>query len=99
LESVYYTLLRDSGVEIVSAKAYLKEAHTVGFSEGNAVTAERILIATGGIPFIPEFSGNNLAIVSDHAFDLPEQPAHIVIQGGGYIAWQPFSFGLLNEPR
>ncbi|MEQ9209540.1 MAG: FAD-dependent oxidoreductase, partial [Pseudomonadales bacterium] len=49
-------------------------------------SAERILIATGGRPFIPDFPGSDLAISSDEAFHLKTFPQSILIVGGGFIA-------------
>ena len=54
--------------------------------EDRTVTAERILVATGGHPFIPEIPGAGLAITSNEAFHLAELPEKIVIVGAGYIA-------------
>ena len=51
------------------------------------VTAEKILIATGGRPYRPDdMAGVELGITSEEAFHLPELPKRIVIAGGGYIA-------------
>ncbi len=50
------------------------------------LTAETILIATGGRPFVPEVPGAELGIVSDAVFSLPDLPARVAIIGGGYIA-------------
>jgi glutathione reductase (NADPH) len=53
---------------------------------GQRVTAERIVLATGGRPARPEFPGAAHTIVSDGAFFLPDLPRRIVVLGGGYIA-------------
>jgi glutathione reductase (NADPH) len=51
------------------------------------VTAECILIATGGRPWMPEsLPGIEHVISSEGAFHLPELPKRILIAGGGYIA-------------
>ena len=51
------------------------------------VTAETILIATGGRPQSASgAAGPRTAITSNDAFHLPELPKAIVIAGGGYIA-------------
>ena len=50
------------------------------------VTAERILVAVGGWPFVPELPGIEHAITSNEAFFLPELPKRVVVVGGGYIA-------------
>ena len=50
------------------------------------VTAERILVATGGWPHVPEFPGREHVITSNEAFYLDEFPERVVVVGGGYIA-------------
>jgi len=51
------------------------------------ITAEHILIATGGYPLIPEGEGiAEHCITSDGFFALEEQPLKAVVVGGGYIA-------------
>jgi glutathione reductase (NADPH) len=49
-------------------------------------TAEKILIATGGWPHIPDFPGSEYVVSSNEIFDLDVFPQHLVIVGGGYIA-------------
>ncbi len=48
--------------------------------------AERILIASGGWPFIPEFPGSEHAISSNEVFYLETFPKRALVVGGGYIA-------------
>ena len=56
-------------------------------SENRAVTAERILIATGARPNPhAALPGHEHCMFSNEAFHLPELPRAIVIAGGGYIA-------------
>ena len=88
LNGIYIRNLQNSGVEIIQSRATLKDAHTVHLeAEGRDVTAERILIATGAWPFIPDdVPGAEHAITSNEAFHLEELPEHITIVGGGYIA-------------
>jgi glutathione reductase (NADPH) len=50
------------------------------------VTAEHILVATGGWPVVPDIPGKDLAITSNEAFYLEKLPEKILIVGGGYIA-------------
>src|SRR3546814_6105365 len=64
-------------------------------ADGTEVTAERILIATGGWPYVPEFPGSEHAITSNEVFHLDKLPKRIVIAGGGYIA-NEFA-GIFNE--
>jgi glutathione reductase (NADPH) len=65
----------------------LRDAHTLAVGEGT-VSAERIVIATGGHPLRPDFPGAEHAIVSDDAFHLRELPRRIVLLGGGYIGME-----------
>ena len=63
------------------------DAHTLkGVTSGKTWTAETILIAVGGRPWVPDIPGAEHAIVSDDAFELDALPQRICIIGGGYIA-------------
>lgn len=87
LNSIYIRNLERSGVTLVQSRAVVKDAHTIYLEdEKRTVTAQTILIATGGRPFVPEFPGSDLAITSNEAFHLEELPSSIVVVGGGYIA-------------
>ena len=94
LEGVYRKLLDGSNVEIMDARASLKDPHTVSLSTGVEVTAKHILVATGGRPVVPEMQGAELGITSNEIFQLKELPKSILIVGGGYIASE-FA-GILN---
>ena len=85
LEGVYRRILRDSGVETVDGRGVLADAHTVEVN-GKRMTAEKILIAVGGWPAIPDFPGREHVISSNEALDLPKRPQRVTIVGGGYIA-------------
>jgi glutathione reductase (NADPH) len=50
------------------------------------VSAEHILIATGGRPWVPGIPGAEHAITSDEVFHLDELPARVAVVGGGFIA-------------
>jgi len=93
LNGIYRRLLEDSGVQIVEGRARLRDRHTIEV-DGTVVTADRILVATGGRPFKSEIPGNELSITSDEVFHLDRQPERVVIAGGGYIAVE-FA-GILN---
>ena len=85
LESVYHKILSDAGVKELEGTGKLLDQHTVGMGS-SSITAEHILIATGGTPSIPNISGISAAITSDEALDLKKLPKKIVSIGGGYIA-------------
>ena len=50
------------------------------------LTAEHVVIAVGGRPFIPEVPGAGLGITSDGFFELAAQPKKIAIAGAGYTS-------------
>ena len=93
LNGIYRELLEGAGVRIMEGRARLRDRHTVDV-DGEVVTADRIVISTGGHPFKSEIPGNELSITSDEIFHLDRQPERIVIAGGGYIAVE-FA-GILN---
>lgn len=85
LNGIYRNLLVNSGVHLLEGHARLLGPQQVEVN-GQAYTAERILIATGGWPQIPAVPGREHAITSNEAFYLPELPKRVVVVGGGYIA-------------
>lgn len=88
LEGLYRRGLDTNGAEIIDSRAELVDAHTVRLvASGKTVTAERIVIATGGAPNPhAALPGHELCISSNEAFDLAKLPRSILIAGGGYIA-------------
>ncbi len=70
---------------MIDGRAVIVGPHTVSVGEQN-YTAEKILIATGGWPHIPDFPGSEYVVSSNEIFDLDVFPQHLVIVGGGYIA-------------
>ncbi len=85
LNQVYLSLLSESGVELYMHRGSFLDPHQVQLGD-ETVSAERILIATGGHPWVPEIPGIEHAITSDEAFFLPELPQRVAVVGGGYIA-------------
>ncbi len=85
LNDIYRGLLEGNGVRILEARARLLDAHRIAVG-GETVTAETVLIATGGRPVRVPVPGIEHAIVSDDAFYLPRRPDRVAIVGGGYIA-------------
>ncbi|AEF22384.1 glutathione-disulfide reductase [Pseudomonas fulva] len=85
LNGIYRKLLVGSGVTLVEGHARLLDEHRVEV-DGKTYSAERILIATGGWPHVPEIPGHEHAINSNQAFFLEELPKRILVVGGGYIA-------------
>ncbi|MEX2449453.1 MAG: glutathione-disulfide reductase [Rhodospirillales bacterium] len=85
LEGVYGRILRDNGVKIINGRGRLTDAHTVEVG-GKSYTGEKILVACGGWPSMPDIPGIEHVISSNEALDLMALPKRIVIVGGGYIA-------------
>jgi glutathione reductase (NADPH) len=85
LNGIYRNILESNNVTIHEARAVLKDAHTIEVG-GETVTAENILIATGGWPSVPDFPGREHVITSNDAFFLEDLPERTIIVGGGYIA-------------
>ncbi len=87
LEAAYQSNLVKAGVETIAERATIAAAHTIRLASGRQLSARRILVATGGRPFVPTtLKGSEHAITSDEAFDLKRLPARIAIAGAGYIA-------------
>lgn len=88
LEGLYRRGLETNQAEVIDSRAELVDAHTVRIvATGKTVTAERIVIATGGAPNPhAALPGHELCISSNEAFDLAALPRSILIAGGGYIA-------------
>ena len=85
LNGVYGGLLEGAGVDIVRGTARLVDRHRVAVGT-DTVSAENILIATGGWPYVPEFPGREHVITSNEMFFLPSLPQRAIVVGGGYIA-------------
>jgi len=85
LNGIYRSLLEGAGVEIMHGTAQLQDRHTI-VVDGRTVTAEHILIATGGWPHVPEFPGCEHVVTSNEMFYLPQFPRRMIVVGGGYVA-------------
>ena len=85
LNGIYRRMLGEAGVTLFDAHARFLDPHTLQVGD-KTVTAERIVIATGGYAAIqPPIEGMELGIMSDAAFALPALPRRMLIVGGGYI--------------
>jgi glutathione reductase (NADPH) len=85
LNDIYSRNLDRRGVTLIEGHARFVDAHTVDV-DGTAYVAERIVVATGGQPIVPDIPGAALGISSDGFFELAEQPKRVLIAGSGYIA-------------
>lgn len=85
LNGIYRNMLGNAGVNLIDGRARITGPHSVDVA-GKEYTAERILIATGGWPYVPEFPGSEHVISSNEVFYLDEFPKKAIVVGGGYIA-------------
>lgn len=86
LEIAYTNTLTTHDVAIFKERAELVGADKVRLASGKEITADKILIATGAHPIMPQVEGIEHAISSNEVFHLDQLPQRIVIAGGGYIA-------------
>ena len=88
LERIYHTNVEKAGAEVLMSRAVLEGPHEIRLTATDKrVTAETIIIATGGRPNPhPGLPGAEHCITSEEAFHLKRLPKSIVILGGGYIA-------------
>lgn len=88
LEGIYRRNVEGSGATILDTRAELVDRHTVRLvADGRIVSADQILIATGGRPSPhPALKGHEHCITSNEAFHLESLPQSIMVGGGGYIA-------------
>ena len=85
LNGIYQGMLDNAGVTHFDGRARIVDAHHISIND-QIVSTNKILIATGGWPTVPEFPGNELVITSNEAFFLEDLPRRTLVVGGGYIA-------------
>jgi len=86
LEGAYTETLTNHNVKIFHERATIADPNQVRLASGKVVSADKILIATGARPHMPNIDGIEHVISSNEVFHLEELPKRIVIAGGGYIA-------------
>ncbi len=86
LEAAYAETLTTHNVTILRERAVISTPNSVQLASGRTVSADKILIATGARPMMPEIEGIEHALNSNEVFHLENIPKRVVIAGGGYIA-------------
>jgi glutathione reductase (NADPH) len=89
LDKIYESGLASAGVTKLVGDGSFVDGHTVAITndgETQNVTADKILIAVGGRPMLPDIPGMEYAITSDGFFEMEELPSKAVVVGAGYIA-------------
>ena len=99
IHTSYDNVLAKNNVDVIRgfAKFVNKNTLEVTFADGTTeqVTADHILIATGGRPSIPAVKGAEYGIDSNGVFALTELPKRAAVVGAGYIAVE--LAGVLNS--
>eukprot|EP00954_Amorphochlora_amoebiformis_P002830 222008-Amorphochlora_amoeboformis.AAC.3 len=85
LNGIYERMLNNAGVDVVKGRATVKDAHTVAVGD-KTYSADKILVAVGGWPVMPDIEGKEHMITSNEIFYLKDAPKKAVIIGSGYIA-------------
>jgi glutathione reductase (NADPH) len=86
LEGAYTETLTNHDVTIFHERAVLTGPNALRLAGGKEIFADKILIATGARPQMPQLPGIELAISSNEVFHLEQLPRKVIIAGGGYIA-------------
>ena len=81
----YENNLAKNNVEVINGFAKFVDAKTVEVN-GEHITADHILIATGGRPVFPDIKGAEYGIDSDGFFALEHLPERVAVVGAGYVA-------------
>ena len=85
LNELYTRGLADAGVDVIHGYARFIDGRTLAVDD-RRLSAEHIVIATGGRPAVPPVTGAELGITSDGFFQLEAMPDRTVVVGAGYIA-------------
>jgi len=84
LNGIYEKNLNDSGVKLFTGHGKFVGPNKIQVGD-KTITADHILIATGGAPTIPKVPGAEHGISSDGFFELESQPRRVAVVGAGYI--------------
>jgi glutathione reductase (NADPH) len=85
LNGIYINMLKSAGVELIRRRGRVIGAQEVEVG-GEVHRAERIVIAVGARPSMPEVRGIEHALTSDEALErMAEKPARLAVVGAGYI--------------
>ncbi len=85
LNGIYQRNLENSNVRIIRGTATFADPHSIDVA-GRRFTAQRVVIATGGRPIVPDLPNSDQGITSDDFFELEERPGRVLVAGSGYVA-------------
>jgi len=85
LNDVYANNLANQNIDYIPKHGRLEDSTTVRAGD-RVLTAERIIIAVGGEPTVPDLPGAEHGITSDGFFELEALPTRVAMVGSGYVA-------------
>lgn len=85
IHAAYNSGLAKNQVDVIKGFARFIDSKTIEVN-GEKLSADHILIATGGRPSHPTIPGAEYGIDSDGFFALPALPGRVAVVGAGYIA-------------
>lgn len=85
LNGIYKRILDQAGVTIIEGHGRIEGPGTVSVGD-RLIRTDKILVAVGGKPFVPDFPGREHVRISDDLFYLEQLPERVAVVGGGYIA-------------
>jgi len=85
LNDIYERNLAAREVQLLRGHARLLDAHSLQVAQ-RRLSADAIVLATGGRPLIPQVPGATLGVSSDGFFEMRARPASVAVVGAGYIA-------------
>lgn len=85
LNGIYQRNLNNKNIAWIEAPAAFVAANEVT-AGGETYQAAHIIVATGGVPTVPDLPGAELGITSDGFFELEQRPNRVLVVGSGYIA-------------
>ena len=85
LNGIYARRLETESIARIEGTARFVDARTVAVGD-TRLSADHVVIATGGEAIVPPTPGADCGITSDGFFELEELPGRVVVSGSGYIA-------------
>ncbi len=85
LNGRYAEALATNRVDVVRGNARFIGPKTV-VVDGERISGDKVVIATGGYPSVPDITGAAHGITSDGFFELEHRPDKVAIVGAGYVA-------------
>ncbi len=85
LNDIYRDKLDKFNIDCFHEHGSFKDEHNI-LAGDKTLTGDKIIIASGAYPTVPNIQGNNFGIDSDGFFALKQQPKRVAVIGAGYIA-------------